>query len=592
MPGTSLITRPSGTLPQAPSGAVIGGDNVERLTWDALADLLPGQSLTVDFQARPQDEVVDDPRVGSAQRHVNNAQATALDAAGFPGFGSPLTPYAASGSASTRIDAADLVITKTHALPEPAAGAPFAWQLSVRNASGDLAVGRFVVSDQLPAGSIPNGTPSGPGWSCTAPDATLAFTCQRTNPADTLAAGAPAWLITVPVRTDPSAPVGTKLTNSAMVEARTYDPNGDNNEVSDTVTLQAAADLQVVKKLSGALVAGQDATYTLDVTNLGPSTARAGVTVVDTLPAGSVVQSVTGGADWDCPHTPGAPAVSVTCTYLPDGGDLVPGATDQITVVVRIPAAQTTAVTNTAVVASAVTPDLVPGNNTSTVSTTPATEADLQITKSSTNDFIAGQQGTYLLTVDNFGSSDAQNVEITDTLPTGLAYAGFSPDPGPWTCGAVGPLLTCRLAGPLAAETSSSVEVTVAIDPDPTLTNPAVNTAVVSSTTTDPVDGNNSSTDSTDSQAFADLFIVKTDAPDPVRAGEQITYTLQVGNNGPSDAAGPIVVTDALPPGTTYVPSPPVAGDPWTCDETSPAAARSSAPGRRSWRPATTGSAT
>jgi uncharacterized repeat protein (TIGR01451 family) len=52
--------------------------------------------------------------------------------------------------------------------------------------------------------------------------------------------------------------------------------------------------------------------------------------------------------------------------------------------------------------------------------------------------------------------------------------------------------------------------------------------------------------------AGADLSITKTDSPDPVLLGENVTYTLDVKNNGP-DAATNVVVTDRLPSSTAYV---------------------------------------
>jgi uncharacterized repeat protein (TIGR01451 family) len=50
----------------------------------------------------------------------------------------------------------------------------------------------------------------------------------------------------------------------------------------------------------------------------------------------------------------------------------------------------------------------------------------------------------------------------------------------------------------------------------------------------------------------ADLAVAKSDSPDPVVAGNQLTYTVQVTNNGPATANG-ITVTDVLDPNTTYV---------------------------------------
>jgi uncharacterized repeat protein (TIGR01451 family) len=50
----------------------------------------------------------------------------------------------------------------------------------------------------------------------------------------------------------------------------------------------------------------------------------------------------------------------------------------------------------------------------------------------------------------------------------------------------------------------------------------------------------------------ADLSIEKSDSPDPVIAGTQLTYTLEVENDGP-DIALDVVVTDTLPAGVSFV---------------------------------------
>ena len=49
----------------------------------------------------------------------------------------------------------------------------------------------------------------------------------------------------------------------------------------------------------------------------------------------------------------------------------------------------------------------------------------------------------------------------------------------------------------------------------------------------------------------ADLAITKTDSPDPVRGGQNLTYTIVVTNNGPSAATG-VTMTDQLPKNAGY----------------------------------------
>ncbi len=48
-----------------------------------------------------------------------------------------------------------------------------------------------------------------------------------------------------------------------------------------------------------------------------------------------------------------------------------------------------------------------------------------------------------------------------------------------------------------------------------------------------------------------DLTIAKVGTPDPVTAGETLTYTLMITNNGSLEATS-ITVTDSLPAGVTY----------------------------------------
>ena len=57
----------------------------------------------------------------------------------------------------------------------------------------------------------------------------------------------------------------------------------------------------------------------------------------------------------------------------------------------------------------------------------------------------------------------------------------------------------------------------------------------------------------------ADLSITKTDSPDPVTAGSNLTYTITITNNGPAPATS-VTLTDTLPGGVTFVSSTPSQG--------------------------------
>ena len=62
------------------------------------------------------------------------------------------------------------------------------------------------------------------------------------------------------------------------------------------------------------------------------------------------------------------------------------------------------------------------------------------------------------------------------------------------------------------------------------------------------------------SSESADLSITQSDSPDPVLAGDNLTYSFTITNNGPSDATG-VKVTDPIPSGVTVVSATPSQGN-------------------------------
>src|SRR5437660_1649169 len=79
----------------------------------------------------------------------------------------------------------------------------------------------------------------------------------------------------LPISIAPDYP-GTTLTNTATIDSSPVpDPNTANNTASDTDTVTKSADLGITKSDSpGTVIAGGTLTYTLTVSNAGPSTAR------------------------------------------------------------------------------------------------------------------------------------------------------------------------------------------------------------------------------------------------------------------------------------------------------------------------------
>lgn len=539
--------------------SVSTASGVQTVTWSGLGNLPTGTSLVINYTATPQAGVTGTPGVGLSVNHTNSAVSSAQDATGASGNASG--PYTAGpGTAIAHIGSADVQLTKAVGVA-PVAGQSGTFTLTVKNNGPDIATGPFTVTEPFnnpaPAG-VSGVSAAGTGWTCTA---AAPISCQRTAAGDTLASGASFPSITVTYNLDSAVVSGTSLPNSATVAAHTYDPTPGNNTGSATATVSASADVKITKTMTSATFqAGTPVSYALAVTNLGPSAAAGPITITDPLPAGTSFVSAT-GAGWTCDPIPaGTLGANLHCTLA---GPLAVGATPAAVVVTAgLPSSQTSAVANTATVSSPTT-DPVPANNSSTVTNTPTTQADLQIQKRHlTATFVAGSTADYQIDVFNAGTSDAAAVKVTDNLPTGLSYDSFSSSDPNWGCAAAGAAVTCNYTGSFPAGQTSSFTLTVKLASS--FTGSAVNTATVSSSTPDPVPANNSDSDNSSTSTVADLSIHKTDSG-PATAGDNETYQLAVHNAGPSDVAGPVTVHDALPAGLTYVNA---TGAGWSCDFT------------------------
>src|SRR4030095_10004521 len=81
--------------------------------------------------------------------------------------------------------------------------------------------------------------------------------------------------VTVTVLPDPALTEGAVLTNAATVSSTVDDPVPGNNTGTVDVTVgPAVAQVTIAKEAPATMVAGQDATYTVTVTNAGPSVAH------------------------------------------------------------------------------------------------------------------------------------------------------------------------------------------------------------------------------------------------------------------------------------------------------------------------------
>ena len=357
--------------------------------------LASGQSFEVRFRVR-----VDTPTPDGAT--ITNRARVSEDAATLPGL------HLANDSPPVvlTVSAPDLVLAKSHT-GNFVRGFTGAFTLTASNQGSVPSSGTVTVTDPLPASLVPTAA-SGPGWTCAVKKQKV--TCSRS---DALAAGAAYPDITVTVRVSVSAPAS--MTNVAHVSGGN-DGDTSNNDASDTVNVDPAADLSVVKTVAPKTpVAGGALTYTLRVANHGPDDAT-GVTVTDPLPA-----KLTGPTATTSQGTCSIAAGTLTCAL----GGLADGSSATIRVAGTVAAGTAgTKITNTATVTGD-QPDPDLGNNTSTVTATiQATRIHLTKTASPTS-VTAGADVSFTIVLRVPGPVAATGVHVCDTLPATMSYVSF-----------------------------------------------------------------------------------------------------------------------------------------------------------------------
>src|SRR5205814_1098784 len=184
--------------------------------------------------------------------------------------------------------------------------------------------------------------------------------------------------------------------------------------------------------------------------------------------------------------------------------------------------------------------------------TVAAASSDIAAAKTSnpTSGVAPGAELTYTIAATNTGPSDAGTTTLTDTVPPQTTFLRLTR--GTWDCGATTPTIgvsgqtvTCTIPS-LSTGASSSI-LTLVVKANTSAAGTVSNTATAFSTTADPAGalGNNAQTVATTvGPASADLATSKSASPSAnVTPGTELTYTIGVTNNGPSNA-GTVTLTD------------------------------------------------
>ena len=352
-------------------------------------------------------------------------------------------------------------------------------------------------------------------------------------------------IITVTVSVGAGVADGSTLNNVVTLTSNETQPvqGGVSTTVGTAPALHITKDDLLDPAPSGGTV-----TYRLTWSNTG-STAATGVTIVDDF-TGLASLSLHGGGAAPVTYasfatSTGSPVTftvvqsGTVLSFTPVGGSLPGMSTGWIDVTFNVPAGveNGTTGTNKVTLKSTETNDV-----TDTESTTFSSLPALHIVKTGPSSVTPGTSVTYRIEFWNDGAAPATGVVVTETYGSYLQFktATVVPDAGTdnvWTVGTVGNDgvhhtidVTCTVASPLANGTQ--VVNTATIDSDQTAPQTAGSTGTVGS---GPL-----------------LTVTKTVTGSPVTPGQNLVYTVTIGNTGTAAATG-VTVTDTLPSSTAYV---------------------------------------
>jgi uncharacterized repeat protein (TIGR01451 family) len=240
------------------------------------------------------------------------------------------------------------------------------------------------------------------------------------------------------------------------------------------------ADLQVSKKSSPTVIAGDSFDYTIYMTNNGPLDALNAV-LYDNLPEQVFFQSMIVPSGWNCRHN------SLTRTITCNKPLVAANESATFTFMVRLnpDISDGTEIINRTGI-STDTLESRYDNNISSASSTARTQADLSINKVA--QLNAGGIIQYTITVRNSGPSYAHNIQVKDFLAASTTYINHITTQG--SCAFDGAIVGCPL-GDMAPRAAARIVIRVK------RTSPVImvsNTADVTLSTPDPNPANNTFT--------------------------------------------------------------------------------------------------
>ena len=310
-------------------------------------------------------------------------------------------------------------------------------------------------------------------------------------------------------------------TNFANVTGREYDYNLDNNEDSESITVDPASDLDVEKTVDDSQPEYGDYVYwTIVVTNSGPDIAH-NVIVQDKLPTGLVYISDDSEGEYD--HQTGMWNVGIL--------DVGEEASIEICTLVN-----KTGVLVNKVNVTALEYDYDLENNQDNESVEVEPSADIEVIKSVNNtspNYLDLVKWTVI--VKNNGPDTATNVEVQEQLPDGLILINLTVSKGKyeddlWTVGS------------LEKDEVQRLEIISKVNKTGNITN----IVVASGEEYDSNSTNNEDNETINVPYAVDIEVIHEVNNSNPYFGEEITWMITIKNNGP-DNATQVQLTDILP---------------------------------------------
>jgi uncharacterized repeat protein (TIGR01451 family) len=304
-------------------------------------------------------------------------------------------------------------------------------------------------------------------------------------------------------------------------------------------------------------IAGSNVQFTIDANNEGPDDALNVVLTFDT-PNDTTFISLTAPAGWSCTMPAFGGSGTITCSTA----DLPPGTAAHFLTVTTPSSTPRGTILNFSGSITSTTPDQSQNDNTFAISVPVDWVSQIALTKSGPASAFAGSTFAYTISINDQGPSSAGDLTLTDVLPPPLLFSSITA-PG-WSCStpAVGAngTVSCTISDIPVGVTNVTLQVSTASSTPAS----SVQNDISLASTTDPQSPRTASATTAITKS-ADLGVTISDAPDPVNAGSNVTYSVSVTNNGPNDAANASL---SVPLGASlnFVSITPPAG--WSCSAT------------------------